>query len=387
MEDQNVNQQRVPLTQVINQHWNSEYMKSVRLSFLDGEQLPQCQHCWRDEAAGKVSGRLRRNQQYYGQGEILINDPIIKNTLNQTRPDGYSDYPFKGLFFSVGNLCQLRCIDCSPSYSRSILKDYEKLGWGANTKNRRFIMQQDLLHDDIQHDQSLWERIEHVGAVEWIRVQGGEPSISKPLLKFLRGYAEKGYAEHTTIFIVTNAGNVKQEFIDALKPFRQVKFEISVDGVGALDEYVRYPTNWTKKESIIDQLLSEFPGGVIHSTMYSLNIGGLPKLIQWAEEKPAMHSIQSLTYPDELAVQHLPPTYKQEMINLLWPWTIESAFTISNNYDPTAYRNNGVRGIVGRLEQSGDPKKWAEARTIIHSYDTIRTVSLGTISPALLPYL
>ena len=296
MEDQNVNQQRIPLTQKVSQHWNSEYMKSVRQSFVNGEQLPQCQHCWRDEEAGKVSGRLRRNQQYYGQGEILINDPIITPTLNQTQPDGHTDHPVKGLFFSVGNLCQLRCIDCSPSYSRSILKDYEKLGWGANTKNRRFIMQQDLLHNDTQHDQSLWERIEEVGAVEWIRVQGGEPSISKPLLKFLRRYAEKGYAEHTTIFIITNAVNVKQEFIDALKPFRQVKFELSVDGVGALDEYVRYPTNWAKKECTIDQLLSEFPGGVIHSTMYSLNIGGLPELIRWAETKPAMHSIQSLTY-------------------------------------------------------------------------------------------
>jgi len=387
MEDQNVNQQRIPLTQEVKQHWNSSYMKSVRQSFINGEQLPQCQHCWRDEAAGKVSGRLRRNQQYYGQGEILINDPIIAPTLNQTQSDGHTDHPVKGLFFSVGNLCQLRCIDCSPSYSRSILKDYEKLGWGANTKNRRFIMEQDLLHNDTQHDQSLWERVEEVGAVEWIRVQGGEPSISKPLLKFLHRYAEKGYAEHTTIFIITNAVNVKQEFINALKPFRQVKFELSVDGVGALDEYVRYPTNWAKKEATIDQLLSEFPGGVIHSTMYSLNIGGLPELIQWAESKPAMHSIQSLTYPDELAVQHLPITYKQEIIRSLSTWTADSAFTISNNYDPTAYRNNGVRGVVQRLEQSGDATKWVQAQDIIHSYDTIRAVPLATILPSLLPYL
>jgi molybdenum cofactor biosynthesis enzyme MoaA len=388
MEDQNINQQRIPLTKEIDQHWNSDYMRSVRKSFIKGEQLPQCRHCWKDENAGKISGRLRRNQQYYGQGEILIEDNVIKETLKNTDIQGNSQEPIKGLFFSVGNLCQLRCIDCSPSYSRSILKDYEKLGWDANTKNRRLIMQQDMLHNEKQHNEMLWKRVKESGSkIEWIRVQGGEPTISRPLLEFLKWYNDLGHAKHTTIFIITNSVNIKQEFIDALKPFRQVKFEISVDGYHELDEYLRYPTNWEKKEKIIDTLLKEFPGGVIHSTIYSLNLGGLPELIKWAETKPAMHSIQCLTYPDELAIQHLPEDYKLQIIEQLSPWIVENAYKVENNYDPQKYRNNCINGVVNRLKQKGDVEQWKKAKEIIRSYNTIRPNKLENLIPGLSKYI
>lgn len=388
MEDQNLNTHRVPIKQEIVQHWNSDYMKDVRRSFVDGQQLEQCRHCWKDEAAGKVSGRLRRNQQYYGKADINIGDSIIKQTLAQTATDGHTEAPITGLFFSVGNLCQLRCIDCAPSYSRSILKDYEKLGWDPNIKNRRIIMKQDMLHDEKQHDISLWQRVKDIGPnVRWIRVQGGEPSISRPLLEFLRWYADQGHASHTTIFIITNAVNIKQEFIDALKPFQQVNFEISVDGHGALDEYLRYPTNWKKKEIIIDNLLENFQHCVIHSTVYSLGLGGLPDLIRWAEQKPAMHSIQCLTYPDELAIQHLPDEYKKRMIDELSPWLPDQQYVMSNNYDRISYRNNAVLGVINRLKQDRDPAQWERSKEIIKAYDTIRSNTLGSLIPDILPYL
>lgn len=388
MEDQNLIKQRLPIDVPITTHWNSDYIKQVRTDFIQGNDLPQCRLCWDEEAGGKVSGRQRRNQQYYGQADINIGDAIINTTMNNTSADGSTTEEIQGLFFNVGDTCQLRCIDCSPSYSRSIRKDYENLGWTVNIKARREIRSTDLLHNQTKHDYYLWQRVREVGQnVRWIRVSGGEPTLSKGLLDFLNWSNKQGYAKNSVLFITTNVANVKQEFINALKPFQQVQLSMSVDGVGAVDEYLRYPTNWNKKESIIDQLLEQFPQSSIHSTIYSLNVGDFINLVKWVETKPTRQTIQTLVYPDELSVRHLPYAYKQEILEQLAPYQTASKYQVSDKYDAVSYRNNNIAGIIHQLQQPGDPNQWQKAKDIVNAYDTIRPYKLKDLIPSLSKYL
>ena len=386
MADQNHDaHQRVPVSSTVQQHRNSAYMREIRVAFREGHALPQCQHCWRDEEVGKVSGRQRRNQQYFGQSEIIWDDPVIQQIQDQTSEDGTFVGSGAGLFFSVGDLCQLRCIDCAPSYSRSILKDYKKLGWDANEKSRRIV-----LHDSVNVDQAdLWQRVRELApGLRWLKIQGGEPTLSRPLLEFLKWHAHHGHAQNTVIAVVTNAVNIKQEFIDALKPFQQVRLEISVDGVGAVDEYLRYPTNWNKKQQLIDQLLELFPGSVLHSVVYALSLGDLPNLIEWGSSKPALHSIQCLTWPDNLSIQHLPTEYKQHMAQALQSWATDSgSYQVSDHYDPVAYRNNGVNAVLKSLAEPGDPEKWEYIKKLIANYDAIRPHRYENIVPSMSAYL
>jgi len=385
MEDQNYNLSRTSVTQEINQHWNSDYMKATRQGFLRGESLPQCNHCWKDEANGKVSGRIRRNQQYFGKGDLTTDDPVVADVIAETGNDGeYNGQP-TGLFFSVGDSCQLRCITCAPAYSRSILKDYEKLGWDVNSKSRQISLETDTVHNKKLHNDSLWQRVRELApTVRWMKITGGEPTLSRPLLEFLKWFNQQGYAKDTTLAIITNAVNVKPEFIEVLKSFRQVRLEISVDGVGAVDEYLRYPTNWAKKEILIDQLTELFPGSLIHSVAYALNLGDLPNLIRWAETKPVLHSIQCLTWPEQLDIQHLPEEYKQKMIKELSPWAEQATeFVMGDKYDPINYRNNSVLAVVNRLKNPGNSEHWDYIKNLVHSYDQIRPTNLADLIPNL----
>jgi organic radical activating enzyme len=387
LEDQNYNLKRIGINQSVDVHWNSDYMKKVRLDFLQDNPLPQCNHCWNDETNGKISGRMRRNLKYYGQTEIYKDDSVFQEVTGITDETGRIGLSMKGLFFSVGDICQLRCIDCSPGYSRSILKDYDRLGWDSNVKSRRFVIDKDLVHSSNVHQWHLWNRIKEISvAVNWIRVQGGEPTISKELLHFLHWYHEQGYAANTTIMITTNAVNVRQQFIDALKPFHRVKLELSVDGVGELDEYLRYPTNWKKKEKIIDSLISQFDC-TIHSTVYSLSIDGLVDLMRWAETKSVLHSLQILNYPEELSIQHLPDQFKQQLLSDLAPFTSDSIYNLDNQFDHKQYRDNCVHGIINQLSQPRDDSKWQMAKNIARSYDRIRPKKLKEILPRLSRYL
>ena len=57
----------------INEHWNGKLMKDLRQKFINGDNIPECAWCWKDEKANKVSARLRRNQHYYGQADRYNN--------------------------------------------------------------------------------------------------------------------------------------------------------------------------------------------------------------------------------------------------------------------------------------------------------------------------
>lgn len=392
LSDQNAMQHPLSLEHSFDDHWNGHDMRSARLAFLQGQDLPQCRPCWQEEDTGKTSGRMRRNQQYLKTPDVRLGDlSTVQETRDITNQDGSTDAQIQGLFFSVGNDCQLRCVSCSPSYSRSILKDYEKLGWDNNFSTRRKIIPVDLWKDPKKHQHNLWTRLKEIveknGAVRFIRITGGEPTLSKPLLEFFDWYQQQGHAKETFLFLNTNAVNIKPEFIQRLESFRQVNLSLSVDGVGAVDEYLRFPTNWDKKEKIIDQLAQSFPHSSIHTTVYSLNVGNLDQVIKWAETKPIGHSLQTVFYPDELSVKHLPDDYKQQLIDQLKSYLPTQQYQVSDNYQNREFRNNNIASVVHQLQQPRDESQWQKVKKIVAGYDSIRRHKLTDIVPSLKPWL
>lgn len=380
MEDQNAIQSRIPISQPLQNHWNGDYIKNMRQEFIAGQDLPQCRHCWHDESAGKISGRMRRNQQYYGKGNIDIDDSIIASTLGDTEQDGHYLGNVQGLVFAVGNTCQLRCIDCSPAYSRSILKDYAKLGWDINVNARRSITIDSL---NKSHDNDLWQRVRDITpSVKWIRVNGGEPSISKEFIDFLHWYHAQGYGQHTLIFISTNGASLKKDFVKALQPFPGVRLEISIDGYARVDEYLRYPTKWNKKVDNIRRMIDNFQNCSFHTTVYSLNVMDLPNLLEWTDQFDIRHSLHCLTWPNHLAVEHLPDLAKSQVIAGLTEWIRDKEhYQIDDRYPRWEYRNNCLQGIVRRLTMPRDVQSWQKTLDIVQNYDSIRPFSLTDAAP------
>jgi organic radical activating enzyme len=364
---------RTTLDETVENYKNGHELRTVRQSFMSGELSDRCNKCWQDESHGLVSGRMRRNQRYYGKEDLRLGDPEIAETLLDTRPDGHTNEITQGLHFYVGNTCQLRCIDCSPSFSRNILKDYKKFNWDENFKTRKETRSLDLVHNNQKHMDNLWTRVREIAQqINWLTISGGEPTLSTELLNFLSWFNDQGLAKETSVLLSTNCVNVKENFIKALKPFRMVKLGLSVDGVGSLDEYLRYPTNWEKKQLIVDRLLAEFPGSIINTTVYNLNVGGLANLIKWAQTKPAELSLLTLTYPNELQMQNLPEDYKQQITKDLLPYAQQYA---------------AVDSMINQLRQPCDPEAWNQTKQIITSYNQIRPRPLQDILPDLSKFI
>lgn len=384
VENSNFNSNKLSIDHSIEEHWNSQYMRDTRNAFIKGDDLPQCQGCWIDENNNKTSMRQRRNHRYLSITDPDHSNEIIKKLIQSTGADG--SFPNLPTAFNVstGDTCQLRCIECSPTFSRSIVKDYQKLGWHKSFKTRRDPTTFNVVLDQIDIDQHLWELLKKSAAdMDWLTLTGGEPTISRSLLQFLKWLIEKDLAKKIDLVICTNAVNIKNEFIDTVSKFKSCVFSISVDAHGQLDEYIRYPTNWAKKEKIVHNLIKTFPSSVIHQVVSSLNINQFDKMIDWTLSNNYLLVPQILTSPDNLNFQHLPDDLKDHARNLLL--NLQTRFNNhdsnnSNLYDRVGYLSKTISGMLNHLNKPADAKMWQETVDIVKSYDTIRPVPLHAIN-------
>jgi len=359
-------------------HYNSAKMKDLRRRMLNKEEIPECQACWDNENNNKFSMRMRRNQHYYGVADLQHEDAEIEHILSDTTKDGsYHTNNIHSLHVSTGDKCQLRCIDCSPAYSRSILKDYKKLGWDNNFKSRRLVATDNEFSPFAES--AHWESIrQNSYNLKIIRLSGGEPSINRNFIDYLNWLVEENIAQNIEIHIPTNCVNIKNNFLEPLKHFGKTVICLSVDGIGKLDEYLRYPTNWEKKLENINYMARVFPESYIHTVIYSLNVLDIDKIYKWGTQYQLMHSFDMLTFPDELSIRNLPDNLKQIAINKIKN-VIKELKGHTDVYNKEEFTLNSLTAILNRLSEPGNPEQWTKCQQIIKGYDTIRKQPLHEI--------
>lgn len=250
LETGDVEQNQTPIHQDLDQHWNSEYMRQARLDFLTGKQHHACSHCYNDDANGRISLRQRKNFKYLGRREINDQDfehvVSITDGLGRTSTDN-----IQGANLSVNNTCQLRCNHCSPTYSHNISKDYAKIGWDHGYKTRNTIYITDYLGTTKQSEfnDAFWPKIKDIShQFRVLHFTGGEPSISSGLIGYLEWLVESGFSKNIDLGFNTNAVKLSDRWFRAIKSFKSVKPRISIDAVGSVEHYIRYPSSWEKNQ-------------------------------------------------------------------------------------------------------------------------------------------
>jgi MoaA/NifB/PqqE/SkfB family radical SAM enzyme len=359
---------------------------------MDGTVPQICGSCTRQETAGEISRRHRINQRYLGEKEPHTAHDQVQALLDQTTPDGHSSTPLKGVDLYLGNTCQLRCVQCNPSYSRSILKDYQRLGWDFNDKNRmpmspeqRISKQDPLIH------QLLDQVKKSINTLDYIKLMGGEPTLIQPLLDFLEWCVAHGHHRRITLYLYTNAVTVSEHFIELLSQFQKVHLGISVDAVGGLDEWIRYPTNWEKKCHNIERLASKFPLAWIETTVFSFNIHHLPKLISWCRDKNYSQHIYCLNYPESLSIQNLPTDDKiplaQELAKFAETLPQDSINDKGLHTMENRYRAFITAAVEFMMKNPHDPAQWQKCLDIVNGYNTIRSQPLQQHNPFFAKFL
>lgn len=225
----------IPIT--LEQHWNGEHMRSVRRRMLAGETLPECEVC---------NDKLLNTSVYRDYFTHLFShkrDEIFATT----DATGYTTMRPVSWDYRFSNLCNFKCRMCGDMLSSSWeaeQRQHDMIDW-TNPKNS--WMQNSVKRAIIAHQESAVEQ-EFAQAVEEHRVEeiywvGGEPLMYDQHWKYMQRIIELGdgpnvYARYNTNLSRTNLRGVDL-FTDILVNLRDWQICASLDGTGAIGEYIR----------------------------------------------------------------------------------------------------------------------------------------------------
>ena len=225
----------IPVT--LDEHWNSEHMKSVRRRMMAGETLPECEVCndkllnvsvYRDYFWHLFRGRL---------------DEIWDNT----DPDGSTRMRPVSWDYRFSNLCNFKCRTCGDMLSsswESEQKQHNMVDW-ANPKN---AWMRESIRQQIQQFSGHQVEAEFSSAVESHRVEevywvGGEPLMYEQHWRYMKRIIELGDGPRLYARYNTNLSRIKYSgvdlFSDILSHVRDWQICASLDGTNKIGEYIR----------------------------------------------------------------------------------------------------------------------------------------------------
>lgn len=220
--------------------WNSTDKKKFIEDLNKGIKVTECSACWKEEAAGKESKRIRDNAIY----EHLSLD---ENTLPVV------------VDLSMGNLCNLKCRICSPTHSSPWMIEEAELQHPG--KKQIFLKQerwQISKNSFTEENNFFWnDIIKLLPNVEKFDFAGGEPFYIEKHWDLVKTCVENGWSKNQHIHYNTNGTIFPKKYIDLLNQFKIVDIQISSDGVDRKFEYMRHPAVWNDVEENVNKFILE----------------------------------------------------------------------------------------------------------------------------------
>jgi MoaA/NifB/PqqE/SkfB family radical SAM enzyme len=338
-------------THTIQEWWNSDFVTNVRKQFLSNQQPDVCRGCFEQEEAGIDSLRNISNREYK-IFEQYADKTIAHLELPKNAPIEVE--------LQLTNLCNLKCLTCIESDSSSILSENKKLK--ISTSNQKDYS---ITADEIKQ---LKEYLHTQPRL--IILRGGEPMIVPEIKELLQYAADNNLTDKTIINFVTNGTRFDQQWFNILSKFKQVRIQLSVDGIDKVGEYIRYGSNWELIQKNA-KWMSTIPevNLFIHATLSNLNILSIGNLVNWCNENNYYFQYDTVIKPDQFTPSNLP--YK------LLDLARERLRTINN---PIA------KQIMSISHTKFNDTYWSKFKDEITMRDQIRSNSILSVIPELEPY-
>ena len=231
----------------------------------NGVEHAGCIKCYQEEQHGWHSLRQWQNLWYPSEvKQVSVNNPIYHLELR------------------LGNFCNLKCIMCGPDHSSSIAAE-------RHAYRERFIQinapmpQSKMPHYWKEEEFKQFAQTILTTHARRVNITGGEPFIIPEVVKFLEMLGPR--ANDIRLSFNTNLTEVGDKLLIALQKFKNIDIMISLEGTGAMNDYVRYPSRWTDIESNIQLLKRELPQArleIVHVLQHT-SAYALPDLVAFSK--------------------------------------------------------------------------------------------------------
>jgi organic radical activating enzyme len=316
----------------------SEPAKKLRQAFIDQDKEylnKHCQSCIQLESDGLKSRRIEAVENYKnGKYEGM------EHKLEEAKEDPGSFFHSIEVPSRTGNYCNLKCAMCQPACSSSFSKEVDELG------------------DDSPYEQPLWEhtqaavKYKNLNKFKWtwkhsdnfdrdmykildnvleLKFSGGEPLAAKWNYDLMLKAVEKDKAKDILLQFNTNCTltspvktTEKVSIFDIVKHFKNAQMNVSIEGWGLKNDYIRYPSDFNlildnaRRFASIDCVDVTFV-----STVNAINIADLGDIylnsMRYAEFKPAV----AVNYVDEgdpsfMHITAIPDSVKEAQLDKMY---------------------------------------------------------------------
>jgi radical SAM protein with 4Fe4S-binding SPASM domain len=282
--------------------WNNDFFKRLRLNMLGGKKSETCRRCYELESCKATSLRLQANE--------MLKDSF--DVVKSTYQDGsVPKFEMHYLDIRFSNICNLKCLGCSPMLSSKWYEDYEKL-YDKKIDHSKILNANEL-------SINLWEELEEqLPYVKRAYFAGGEPLLMDEHYRCLNYFIEHKKTD-VAISYNTNLSSLKNKNFDVLsywKQFREIYLSISIDDIEGPGEYFRFGLKWDKLVANILKVKRECPQVSIEitCTINLFNISRLPEIHGCLRELDIIQEhnfyMNFLLDPHELTVNQLPEVIK-----------------------------------------------------------------------------
>ena len=248
----------------IEEGWNSPEMKSLRIRMLNGELPPEyCGRCINSNRTTVHSMTF----DWEAEKIKLTGEELIEKTAE----DG--NFNLEPISIDLRtHLCNLKCRTCS-GFASSAMRS-EVIKFNLPIKQYHTTKLSDIALGDLPF-------IDNVRKIYWA---GGEPFMS-PLHWEVMDHLVETNNTDMLVFYSTNVtfpGKTLERAIKILKNFRELEFNISIDGEGDYGDYVRSGIDTNEAWENIRRLREELPHAKIKidTTITNCGILTLDKILQ-----------------------------------------------------------------------------------------------------------
>ncbi len=405
---------KVPLKELENNPdalHNTKHKITQRQLMIQGQRPAECEHCWiaEDSSPSSFSDRVIKSSDDWSQVDF-------ENIYQQKNPS--PTY----LEVSFSNVCNLKCIYCSPDVSSAIWSEFERYGgypipgspdlnWYKENQREPYKNESDNPY--IKSFDEWFPKI--FNNLKVLRITGGEPLLSERTMKTIHFIGEKGNGKlkfdiNSNLMVSRKSLNNYVKELDGLlvnDKIREVRFYTSVDTHGEQANWIRFGLNYDKLIENIDFILSSSEN--IKLTIIStFNIFSFPnftsllkdviqlkkKHIKTIEPEPRlMIDITFIRQPNFLS-PNIAPYYLKSFVKNSLNLMSECSETDERIWGFNSYEINKMQRLVDMVLTEPSLEFNQEINNIkknlgifIKEYDRRKRLNVKKIFPEMVPFL
>ena len=346
--------------------WNGESMRQMRLNMLQDKPSPQCVKCYEKEDNGFFSLRNESNRNF----------AYAVDYIDSTQQDGSADPNIIYWDMRFSNQCNFSCRMCGPQFSSNWAKEFNKV-YGQNLKIEYTRGSKEL----------NWEMVEpYIDNLHKIYFAGGEPLMMEEHWRLIDELLKRGKTD-VELMYNTNFSETKyksRNVFEIWKEFELVSVGASLDAMGARAEYIRKGTKWDKIVRNREEMLRICPEVDFFpsATLQVLNAYHIVDFhndwIQQGLIKTYDFHVNILQGPEWYRLTILPQHMREEVVSLYKQHLLNIA-----EADDIKRATNGFEGAIHFLENEDRTDLLPKFREEIRKYDQYRNENFVETFPEL----